>query len=67
MYFIYSARVRQFVHDRKKKVTKSFLQYLDRRVQNIIEGNIARLGSRTMLIAEDAEVFDSFTVFNGKK
>jgi len=67
MHFIYAARVRRFVNERKKHVSKSFLSYLDSRVQNIIESNIARLGSRLTLIAEDAEVYDSFTAFNRRK
>jgi len=67
MYFICVTHVKRFVNQRKKNVSKAFLQYLDRRVQNILESNMARLGSRVTLRVEDAEMYDSFTAFNRRK
>jgi len=60
MAYIIASAVRAQAGARGKWVSKSYIAWLDRKVRQMVESHIDRLGSRKMLNAEDAEALENF-------
>jgi hypothetical protein len=58
--YIVQSRVRKLIHNSGKRATKSYMQYLERRVHDIVVRHIGLLGSRQTMNAEDAEALDAY-------
>ena len=61
--YIVQSKVRSLAKSRGKRVSKGYIQYLERRVHDIVNAHIERLGSRVTLNAEDAEALEAFSSF----
>lgn len=58
MYIVVS-KIRRLAREKGKRVAKSFLLYLDRRVEQMVLTQIGTLGSRKTLNLPDAEAVDA--------
>ena len=57
--FVVDANVRKVAKGKGKKVSKSYLAWLNRKVHMTILDSIHALGSRVTLNVEDAEAYES--------
>lgn len=55
------SKVKDMARKRGKRVGRSFIDYLNRRVVEIVEANMHILGSRRTLTAEDANALESLS------
>lgn len=58
--FIVVSSVRRLAKERGKRVSKGFIDFLDRRVRSIVISHIHLLGGRKTLNAQDSEAIESF-------
>ena len=58
--YIVASNIRRLAKQQKKRVSRSYLGYLERKVFKIVSNHISLLGSRVTLNAEDAEALDAY-------
>lgn len=54
MKYVKPTKVKEHVHARGKRVTRGFLLWLDKRVEQILDRHMHIIGSRSTLDAQDA-------------
>ena len=57
--YIVASKIRALAKSNGKRVSKSYLQYLERRVHAMVTTHSKILGSRVTLKVEDAEALDA--------
>lgn len=58
--YIVQSKIRSLANKNGKRVGRSYLLYLERRIHGMVLGHIKTLGSKATLNAEDAEVLDAY-------
>lgn len=61
MYIVWS-KVRALINKNGKLGTRSYKNYLDRKIESIVMRDIKLLGSRKMMDAADAEALEAFNM-----
>lgn len=58
--YIVRSKIKTLAKSQGKRVSKAYIQYLERKVHDLVSGHIKMLGSRVTLNASDAEALEAY-------